>query len=104
MKSAIYVLLTMGSLFVPLITSSLNEEIFIKINRRAGGGEGGRHLNWGRIFKSEISPCPCNITSRKRNIISTGAFYISHARALSLLEAPLVKFTWAANEPVKLHY
>lgn len=35
MKSAIYVLLTMSSLFVPLITSSLNEEIFIKINRRA---------------------------------------------------------------------
>ena len=68
-------------------------------------GEKKTHLNWGRIFKSEISPCPwTNITSRKSNIISTGAFYISHARALSLLEAPLVKFTWAANEPVKLHY
>lgn len=41
MKSAVYVLLTLGSLFVPLITSSLDEEIFIKINRRAGvGGEG----------------------------------------------------------------
>lgn len=35
MKSAIYVLLTMSSLFVPLITNSLNEEIFIKIYRRA---------------------------------------------------------------------
>lgn len=36
MKRAVYVLLTMGSLFVPLITRPLDEEIFIKINRRAG--------------------------------------------------------------------
>lgn len=67
MKTALYVVLTMGNLFVPLITSSLNEDIFIKINRRAGCR--GEPFKWGRIFKSEIIPFPSNITSRKRNII-----------------------------------
>lgn len=72
---------------------------------RSTGEQGKkRHLNYSRFFKSEISPCPHTITSRKINIISTGAFYISCAYALSLLEAPVVKFTWAANEPVKLNY